>query len=165
VTALMAWVSAQVAGAERPRDRPEVRALWVTRGALTTPAAIAQMVRAAQSGGFNTLVVQVRGRGDAYYRSALEPRASDLTSQKDFDPLAATLAHAHRAGITVHAWVSVNLVSSAVTVPTAAQHVIRRHPEWLMVPRELAGDMFTTDVPPRLKDSIRRPSILLPRRT
>ena len=34
---------------------------------------IEQMVRAAQTGGFNTLIVQVRGRGDAYYDSALEP--------------------------------------------------------------------------------------------
>jgi uncharacterized lipoprotein YddW (UPF0748 family) len=147
LTALLALVRAHVSGAESTVVSPaEVRALWVTRSTLTTPAAIARMVRAAQSGGFNTLVVQVRGRGDAYYRSTLEPRPSDLARAKDFDPLAETLAHAKPAGIEVHAWVSVNLVSSAVNLPTTRQHLIHRHPEWLMVPRELAGELSEIDV-------------------
>ena len=41
-------------------------------------------------------------------------------------------------GIAVHAWVNVGLVSDATGLPTARTHLIRRHPEWLMVPRELA---------------------------
>ena len=45
----------------------QTRALWVTRTTLTSPESIRQMVAAAQAGGFNTLLVQVRGRGDAYY--------------------------------------------------------------------------------------------------
>jgi hypothetical protein len=44
----------------------------------------------AQGAGFNTLIVQVRGRGDAYYRSRWEPRAIELKDQPaEFDPLAA----------------------------------------------------------------------------
>ena len=52
----------------------EVRALWVLRTSLTTPSAIATLVKTAHDHGFNTLLVQVRGRGDAYYTTALEPR-------------------------------------------------------------------------------------------
>ena len=123
----------------------EVRALWVTRATLSNPAAIAQMVATAQSGGFNTLIVQVRARGDAYYRSTIEPRAPELAARPDFDPLAETLALAHRAGLKVHAWVVLNLVSSALELPASRQHVIYRQPEWLMVPRDLAADIRATD--------------------
>src|SRR5712692_1383076 len=69
--------------------RGEVRALWVVRTTLTSPEKIRKMVETAAAAGFNTLVVQVRGRGDAYYRSRWEPRAVELKDQPpDFDPLA-----------------------------------------------------------------------------
>jgi uncharacterized lipoprotein YddW (UPF0748 family) len=124
----------------------EIRALWVLRSSLTTPASIAALVRTAHDEGFNTLLVQVRGRGDAYYRSDLEPRASELSRQPStFDPLAQLLADAHHAGIRVHAWVSVNLISSAVDLPSAADHLVYAHPEWLMVPRAIAQDVAKLD--------------------
>lgn len=119
----------------------QTRALWVTRTTLASPEAIAQMVDAARSGGFNTLLVQVRGRGDAYYASSIEPRAHELAGRPAFDPLATVIEHAHAANIKVHAWVAVNLVSSAVTLPASRDHVVYRAPEWLMVPRELAAEM------------------------
>ncbi|HEV2827700.1 MAG TPA: hypothetical protein VGW76_08840, partial [Pyrinomonadaceae bacterium] len=53
----------------------EVRALWVVRNTLTSPEKIRAMVKAASDSGFNTIIVQVRGRGDAYYNSHREPRA------------------------------------------------------------------------------------------
>ena len=124
----------------------ETRALWVTRTSLASPEAIKQMVETARAAGFNTLLVQVRGRGDAYYASSLEPRASELASKPAFDPLATVLTDAHAAGLRVHAWVAVNLVSSAVSLPASREHVIYRSPEWLMVPRELAGEMKKIDV-------------------
>jgi uncharacterized lipoprotein YddW (UPF0748 family) len=119
----------------------QTRALWVTRTTLASPESIKQMVTAAQAGGFNTLLVQVRGRGDAYYTGTLEPRASELASRPTFDPLATVIDHAHAAGLKVHAWVAVNLVSSAVSLPASRDHVIYRAPEWLMVPRDLAAEM------------------------
>src|SRR5262245_23607693 len=89
--------------------RDETRALWVLRSSLTSAASIASLVKTAKEQGFNTLLVQVRGRGDAYYASALEPRAADLARQpSSFDPLAALVDEARAAGISVHAWVSVN---------------------------------------------------------
>jgi len=124
----------------------QTRALWVTRATLTSPEKIRQMVGAAQAGGFNTLLVQVRGRGDAYYAGTLEPRATELAGKPAFDPLATVLDDAHAAGVKVHAWVAVNLVSSAVTLPASRDHLIYRAPEWLMVPRELAAEMKKIDL-------------------
>ena len=123
----------------------EVRALWVVRTTLTSPAAIATMVSAAKSGGFNTLLVQVRGRGDAYFQQGIEPRPVSLSAQPSFDPLATTIARAHEAGLRVHAWINVNLISSAAELPAARDHVIYRHPEWLMVPKALGEELSTLD--------------------
>src|SRR5213083_1976447 len=86
-----------------------------------------------------------RARADAYYSSALEPRAASLAGQPAFDPLAATIAGAHDAGLKVHAWINVNLVAGVNELPSARDHVVYRHPEWLMVPRALAEDLIAVD--------------------
>ncbi len=140
---------AMIAGttAFRASAAPEqTRALWVTRATLGSTEGIQQMVSAAKAGGFNTVMVQVRGRGDAYYGGTLEPRASELASKPGFDPLATVLEQAHAAGLKVHAWVGVNLVSSSVTLPASREHIVYRQPDWLMVPLELAAEMKKVDV-------------------
>lgn len=127
-----------ITSAEAPA---EVRALWVLRTSLTTPSGIDALVRTARERGFNTLLVQVRGRGEAYYDSDLEPRAADLVRQPlTFDPLATVIRDAHGAGLRVHAWINLNLVASATELPASRDHLVYRHPEWLMVPREIAQD-------------------------
>lgn len=124
----------------------EVRALWVLRTSLSSPAAVQHLVQSARENGFNALLVQVRGRGDAYYQSRLEPRAADLSRQPEsFDPLASVIEAARPAGLQVHAWVNVNLVSSAVDLPGAREHLIHRHSEWLMIPRDLAQELASVD--------------------
>lgn len=124
----------------------EIRGLWVLRTSLTSPESIRALVRSAREHGFNTLLVQVRARGDAYYSGTIEPRAAELSRQDDsFDPLATVLRTAHAAGLRVHAWINVNLVSSAADLPSARQHIVHRHPEWLMVPRDLAQELAKVD--------------------
>src|SRR5579864_4357926 len=123
----------------------ETRGLWVLRHTLSSEDRIRAMVRTAQAGGFNTILVQVRGRGEALYRSALEPRAAELDGQPaEFDPLAVTIDVAHRAGLRVHAWINLDLVAGA-TLPRSRDHIASRHPEWLMVPRDLVGTELRTD--------------------
>jgi uncharacterized lipoprotein YddW (UPF0748 family) len=74
----------------------EVRALWIVRTTLTSPEKIRQMVDAAAANGFNTLIVQIRGRGDAYYKSRVEPRASELKDQSSaLSGLATLVADGH----------------------------------------------------------------------
>jgi uncharacterized lipoprotein YddW (UPF0748 family) len=138
-----------VAAGPEPRaaaDGREVRALWVTRSSLVSPERVAAMVGSAAASGFNTLLVQVRGRGDAYFASRVEPRAQALAGQPvSFDPLASTLALARARGLRVHAWVNVNLTSSGAELPTSRAHVVHEHPEWLMVPRALAFELGRID--------------------
>ena len=118
---------------------PEVRGLWVVRTALVSPQAVDAAVDDAARAGFNTLFVQVRGRGDAFYRSRLAPRGTPLSGQPmGFDPLARLLARARSRGLHVHAWVSV-LLAAGFSQPLPPDHPVARHPEWLMVPRAVAA--------------------------
>jgi uncharacterized lipoprotein YddW (UPF0748 family) len=134
------------AAAPSPRATPppgEVRALWVVRTSLTTPEKIRALVDSASANGFNTLVVQVRGRGDAYYASRWEPRAAALKAQPaDFDPLAYTLKEARRKGLKVHAWLNTNLLANLDELPAEAAHIYNAHPEWLAVPRPVAAELY-----------------------
>ena len=56
------------------------------------------------------------------------------------------ISAAHARGIRVHAWLDVNLASGVSEFPASRDHVIYQHPEWLMVPRELAADLVAVDV-------------------
>ncbi|MEP6911605.1 MAG: family 10 glycosylhydrolase [bacterium] len=121
----------------------EVRALWVVRTTLTSPEKIRTMVQSAKDNGFNTLIVQVRGRGDSYYHSRWEPRAVELKDQPpEFDPLAVTLAEAKLRGLKVHAWLNTSLLANLDALPTDPKHVYNRHPEWLAVPRPVAAELY-----------------------
>ncbi len=122
---------------------PEVRALWVVRTTLTSPEKVQTMVASAKHAGFNTLIVQVRGRGDSYYQSRREPRAIELQDQPpEFDPLAMTLSEAKREGLKVHAWLNTSLLANLDALPTNPKHVYNKHPEWLAVPRAVAAELY-----------------------
>ncbi len=136
-------VSAQHLIKTQPAGPTEVRALWVVRTTLTSPEKIMTMVKAAKQNGFNTLIVQIRGRGDAYYQSRKEPRAVELKDQPaDFDPLAVTIAAAKQEGLTVHGWINTSLLANLDALPTHPKHVYNRYPEWLAVPKPVAAALY-----------------------
>jgi uncharacterized lipoprotein YddW (UPF0748 family) len=122
---------------------------------LTSPDAVKEVVRRAKENGFTDLIVQVRYRGDAYYTSSLEPRAEQLADQPDdFDPLGLAISEAHRVGIRVHAWLNVYIASSIVRLPKSRDHLIYKHPDWVMVPRGIAAELYRYD--PRTPDFLQR---------
>ena len=144
------------AEARTEAPRPEVRGLWVVRSSITSPEAIEKVVSDARAGGINTLIVQVRGRGDAYYRSRWEPRAAALAGQAaGFDPLAVVLEKAHAAGLKVHAWLNTHLLANLDELPSQPDHVYARHPEWLAVPKRAASELFAIDpADPRYRERL-----------
>ena len=117
----------------------EVRALWVVRTALVSPAEVDRVVDRAAEAGFNTLLVQVRGRGDAFYSSRLVSRAPLIARQPaSFDPLARLLSRAKARGLAVHGWLNV-LLTAHFGQPLPPGHILAEHPGWMMVPRSVAG--------------------------
>ena len=143
---------APVSVTPRPTPTPqpetsETRALWVVRTTMETPESVSALVRRAKENGFTDLLVQVRGRGDAYYDSSIEPRAEPLNRQPaSFDPLAMTISEAHHYGIKVHAWINIYLVADLDSLPVSRDHSIYKHPDWLMVPRGIGAELY--DVQP-----------------
>jgi uncharacterized lipoprotein YddW (UPF0748 family) len=118
------------------RPREEARAIWVVRNQLTSPASIDAFVQGSADAGLNALVVQVRGRGDAYYTSATEPRSDALTGQPaSFDPLQYTIDAAHARGLQVHAWCNMGYVWGSGALPDDPGHVVNENPEFVMVNR------------------------------
>ena len=121
----------------------EVRALWVIRHSIDSPAEVRAMVEAAAASGFNTLLVQVRGRGDALYASSLEPRAESLPDDPAFDPLQLVIDEAHARGMDVHAWVNTYLVWGLQALPRSRLHLVNANPDWLAVPHGLGRELYT----------------------
>jgi uncharacterized lipoprotein YddW (UPF0748 family) len=132
-----------------PVQAEEVRGLWVVRTGLVSPEEVDRVVEHAVAGGFNTLLVQVRGRGDAFYRSQLVP-ASPLLHGRNagFDPLARLLERARAHHLKVHAWVNV-LLTAHFGQPLP--DVLQQHPEWAMVPRSAARAALGAKGLPRLR--------------
>ena len=123
----------------------EVRGLWVVRYTLTSPQSVQALVERAADAGFNTLLIQVRGRGDAVHPSTIEPRLEQVArGSSSFDPLALAISEAHARGLAVHAWVNANVITELAGVPDDPRHLARAHPEALMVPRELARELART---------------------
>jgi len=130
---LAAWLS--VALVTRAQT-PELRGWWVDtwHAAMRNQSEVDALVNTARAANFNALFVEVRKRGDAYYLSRFEPKASDV--EAGFDPLAYLITRAHdtNAGprLEVHAWiVTYNIWNNRSSPPPQENHPFRTHPEWL----------------------------------
>lgn len=115
----------------------EFRALWADtfHAGLRNGSEVTALVNAARAGNCNAVVVEVRKRGDAYYRNGLEPVATDVAA--GFDPLADLVIKAHntsggQARIEVHAWlVTYNIWGNRTSPPSQPTHPYNLHPDWL----------------------------------
>ncbi len=135
----------------------EVRAVWITtvagldwpssRDTAVQRATLLAIVERLRAAGFNTIFFQVRGRGDAVYRSSVEPWSAVLTGRQGgdpgWDPLAFILDAAHARGMEVHAWFNTYFVKGGKEPPpaTTPAHVITAHPDWVV----RSGDQWWLD--------------------
>lgn len=125
----------------------ELRAFWVDawgsgfENAATTTATLDYI----QSAGCNAVFVEMRKRADAYYTSTLEPRATNVTPEAGYDPLADIVTKAHARGMEVHAWAVVSRAWTSQTAPphTTPDHVYNTHQDWFS--RTDTGGMYDTE--------------------
>lgn len=126
--------------------KQEVRAVWLTTVAgLDWPRttdldeqknSLLEIVQKLKDGNFNTIFFQVRGRGDAFYKSNFEPWSDRLTGTlgKDpgWDPLEFILREAHARGMEVHAWFNTFRVRNGIKSTYGNyKHVSELHPDWV----------------------------------
>lgn len=116
--------------ATRPRAaEPPPQASWVSMSVLETPDGIRRAVNAALTAGIPALVARVPPYQDGGPDAFME--------LVDF-------AHEHR--LLVYASLDVDRVALADEIPAAREHVVYQHPEWLMIPRALAPELFAVNV-------------------
>lgn len=128
--------------------KSEVRAVWVTTAAaLDWPhvagrtrqqESLRRMVHELHAARFNTIIFQVRPRGDALYRSRYEPWAEALSGtlggDPGWDPCAFILAEAHALGMEVHGWFNAFKIRGPNPVGSSTpEHPSRAYPEWCVV--------------------------------
>jgi uncharacterized lipoprotein YddW (UPF0748 family) len=106
--------------------------LWVDafHDGIKTPAQVDKLIADARLAGVNTLIVQVRRRGDAYYARTREPRTDDPALLPEFDALQRTIEHAHAAHprLEVHAWLATVAIWNRRGLPPAnPDHAFNRH--------------------------------------
>jgi len=129
---LIVFLLVLVIPTESEGSSEEFRGMWIVRHTLVSEDRILKSVELADRTNINALLVQVRGRGDAYYHSDLVPRAEDLGSET-IDPLSLVIREAHQRGIEVHAWINVFLAWNPTDKPPSnPAHLLNRHPEWFM---------------------------------
>ena len=132
--------------------------LWVTQPSLTSRTAIERLVDDASRAGFTILLVEVaalprepapaarsRTRRDRGPSAGVDDGRRRRDRRGD-DRLQLLLTAARRRGLRVHAWIQVTRATRAGPLPTSREHIVHRHPEWIMVPRALAGPLARLDV-------------------
>ena len=115
-----------------PACAPRLKtAAWVVRFDLDSPAEVAAVCSEARQAGFDELLVQVRGRADAHYRSEIAPRAENLAAAPaDFDPLAQLLTGC--APLPLHAWLNVYYLWGGAAPPENPRHPGHPGQPWIL---------------------------------
>jgi len=123
-------------------QRPPVRALWVTRFDYKTPEDVKNIIANVSRSGFTDVFFQIRGNGTAFYHSAVEPWAYELSGDDvsslgvdpGWDPLQTAIDAARGTGLRVHAYMNVLPGWKGRSEPPAdVNQLWAEHPDWFMV--------------------------------
>ena len=130
-------------------EHTDMRAVWistvysadypsVTNNVEAQKAEFIEKLDQAKDLGMNTVIVQVRPKGDAFYESELNPWSAVLTGVqgKDpgYDPMAFMIREAHKRGLEFHAWLNPYRITTSGTDLSvlASDHMARKHPDWIL---------------------------------
>ena len=125
-------VAIALAPASFAQPRTEYRGFWVDtfNTALNNATDVSTVVNNAKLAKANALFVQVRRRGDSWYRNSLEPMGDRTPIAAGFDPLQDLITKAHAEGMEVHAFVIMSAVwgrAPNLFPPENANHVFNLH--------------------------------------
>ena len=130
-------------------DAADMRAVWistvysadypsVTNNEAAQKAEFIEKLEQAQALGMNTVVVQVRPKGDAFYESDLNPWSAVLTGVQGvdpgYDPMGFMIQETHKRGMEFHAWMNPYRITTSGTdlAALSADNMARQHPDWIL---------------------------------
>ncbi len=113
---------------------------WPTVGSRNNQAQQKQefitLLDKLQATGLNSVIVQVRPKGDALYSSSLNPWSDILTGTQGknpgYDPLAFMIEETHKRGMEFHAWFNPYRITTSGTDVNAlaSNNMARKNPSW-----------------------------------
>lgn len=129
----------------------DMRAVWVSSiynidfpsvankgNATAQKAEFSDKLDKYKAAGINTVIVQVRPKGDALYSSNLNPWSEVLTGTQGknpgYDPLEYMVQEVHKRGMDIHAWLNpYRITTSGTDVAVLADgNIAKQHPDWLL---------------------------------
>jgi uncharacterized lipoprotein YddW (UPF0748 family) len=117
---------------------PEYRSIWVDSWNVSflNMSQADDLIQSCRDANINTVMVEIRKIGDAYYNSNLEPRATNISGGSSFDPLQYLIDIAHDTSggkeyVHVHGWFVMQRITRGETLDP--QHILSRHPEYVML--------------------------------
>lgn len=143
----------------------EVRAVWLTtnygldwpRNKTSSEAQKRELIALLdnlQKHNFNTVIFQVRARGEVFYDSKIEPMASIIVQagygKQKFDPLQFAIEESHKRGMECHAWlVTYPLGGDKHVRSLGARSVTRKNPT---ITKKYKGEWFLDPGNPKTDD-------------
>ncbi|WP_313382285.1 family 10 glycosylhydrolase [Proteiniphilum saccharofermentans] len=148
----------------------EVRAVWLTTNygldwprnrtsVETQKKELTGILDSLKRYNFNTVIFQVRGRGEVLYRSRIEPMSTLIASagpgQPLFDPLAFAVEECHKRGMECHAWiVTYPLGNDRHVRSLGARSIVKKNPslvkqfqqEWYLDPGNPRTDDYLLSI-------------------
>ena len=112
----------------------EFRAMWVDtwHPGILSSSQVTSLVNTASAYNYNVIIPEVRKAGDAYYDSAYEPRATNISTPYPWDPLGDLITKAHAVDLEVHPWIVAYRIWDVNWGDPPASHIYALHPEWAM---------------------------------
>lgn len=148
----------------------EVRAVWLTTNyGLDWPRnkisadeqkhELIVLLDSLQKYNFNTVIFQVRARGEVFYDSKIEPMASIIVPEEygkpKFDPLKFAIEESHKRGMECHAWlVTYPLGDDKQVRSLGSRSITKKNPsivkrykgEWFLDPGNLKTDDYLMSI-------------------
>ena len=160
---LLLWCNPAIHSSPLPAT--EVRAVWLTtnygldwprnRTSLETQKKeLITILDELQKNNFNTVMFQVRARGEVLYDSSIEPLSSLIIREGNghpkFDPLAFVIEACHQRGLECHAWIVTYPLGGDKHVRSlGARSIIKKNPS---ITKKFKGEWFLDPGNPRTDD-------------
>lgn len=146
----------------------EIRAVWLTTNwNLDWPKAnqsadsqkrdLKRILDKLQQAHFNTVLFQVRVRGDVFYKSRIEPwspffqKSAQVGSYAPYDPLQFAIEECHKRGLECHAWFVTFPLGSQKQVKSQKNNIAAKRPSICKLHR---GEWYLDPGNPQARDYI-----------
>ena len=105
------------------------KCIWIKSDSMQNKESIQNALIFAYEYDFDTVFLQVRYRGDAFYESDIVSKRNFVDD--NFDPLKYAIELGHSLGLEVHAWLNTYILWSSSQEPYDLDHLYYTKPNWM----------------------------------